>query len=36
MHLTWLGVPFQVHEPPELIAHIRTVAARFRASVPES
>jgi predicted DNA-binding transcriptional regulator YafY len=33
MHLTWLGVPFQVHEPPELIEHIRLVAARFMASV---
>lgn len=36
MHLAWLGVPFQVHEPPELIEHIRTVAARFRASLPEA
>ena len=33
MHLSWLGVGFQVHEPPELIEHIRALAARFSASI---
>jgi predicted DNA-binding transcriptional regulator YafY len=33
MHLAWLGVDFQVHEPQELIDHLRTVAARFTASI---
>lgn len=35
MHLSWLGVAFQVHEPPELIAHLRTLADRFSASIPQ-
>ena len=34
MHLSWLGVDFRVHEPPELIDYIARLAARFRASVP--
>jgi len=29
MHLAWLGIAFRVHEPPELIDHIRIVAGRF-------
>ena len=33
MHLSWLGVDFRVHEPPELIEHIRKMAGRFNASV---
>jgi len=33
MHLSWLGVDFRVHEPPELIEHIRKMAGRFSASV---
>jgi predicted DNA-binding transcriptional regulator YafY len=30
MHLSWLGVDFQVHEPDELIAHVRKLAERLR------
>ena len=33
MHLSWLGVDFKVHEPPELIEHIRKISARFNAAV---
>ena len=33
MHLSWLGVDFQVHEPRELIEYMRKLAARFLASV---
>ena len=33
MHLAWLGVDFKVHEPPELIEHIRKVVTRFNASI---
>jgi predicted DNA-binding transcriptional regulator YafY len=29
MHLSWLGVPFFVHEPPELISYLRTLAQRL-------
>ncbi len=36
MHLTWLGVPFQIHEPPELIEHIRMLADRFNVSIASS
>jgi predicted DNA-binding transcriptional regulator YafY len=32
--LTCFGVDFEVHEPPELVAHLRTVAARLGRSVP--
>jgi predicted DNA-binding transcriptional regulator YafY len=33
MHLSWLGVDFQVHEPPELIEYMRKLASRFLASI---
>ena len=33
MHLSWLGVDFQVHEPAELIDYIRKLAVRFNASI---
>ena len=33
IYLSLLGVGFQVHEPPELIAHIRAVADRFQSAV---
>jgi len=33
MHLAWLGVDFRVHEPPDLIACIAKLAARFAASI---
>ena len=33
MHLSWLGVDFRVHEPPELIEYVRKLAGRFSASV---
>lgn len=29
MHLSWLGVDFQVHEPDELVAHLRKLAERM-------
>ncbi|HEY1676799.1 MAG TPA: YafY family protein [Candidatus Sulfotelmatobacter sp.] len=32
MHLSWLGVDFQVHEPEELIAHLRKLAERLKAA----
>lgn len=35
IHLAWLGVAFQVHEPPELITHLRTLADRFHAAAGE-
>jgi predicted DNA-binding transcriptional regulator YafY len=33
MHLSWLGVDFQVHEPPELIAYVRILATRLNSSI---
>ena len=33
MHLSWLGVDFRVHEPPELIDFMGKLAARFAASI---
>ena len=37
MHLSWLGVDFRVHEPPELINYVGKLAARFTASItPQS
>ncbi len=33
IHLSLLGVAFQVHEPPELITYIRTLADRLNAAV---
>jgi len=32
MHLSWLGVDFRVHEPPELIEYVRKLASRFSKS----
>ena len=29
-HLMWLGVEFRVHEPPELVDHLRRLAARLQ------
>ncbi|MGH9495760.1 MAG: helix-turn-helix transcriptional regulator [Candidatus Sulfotelmatobacter sp.] len=34
MHLYWLGVDFQIHEPEELIAHVRKLAERLRTATP--
>ncbi|HTT21057.1 MAG TPA: YafY family protein [Candidatus Sulfotelmatobacter sp.] len=34
MHLSWLGVDFRVHEPPQLVDYISKLAARFAASIP--
>lgn len=33
MHLSWLGVDFRVHEPPELIDYIRKLVDRFHAAI---
>jgi len=33
MHLCWLGVDFQVHEPPELIDHILNLTSRLKAAI---
>jgi len=35
IHLSFLGVDFQVHEPPELLEHIRSVAERLRRAVSD-
>jgi len=32
IHLMLLGVDFQVHEPPELIDHLRRLAERLRSA----
>lgn len=29
IHLSWLGIDFEVHEPPELIAYMRELAGRL-------
>ena len=29
-----IGVPFDVHEPPELVEHVRHLADRLHAAVP--
>jgi hypothetical protein len=29
VHLALIGVDFEVHEPPELVGHIRQLADRF-------
>ncbi len=34
MHLGWLGVDFEVTAPPELVKHVRAVAARYRKATP--
>ena len=34
IHLSFLGVDFQIHEPPELLEHIRRVAERLARAVP--
>ncbi len=34
MHLSWLGVDFQIHEPEELIVHVRKLAERLKAATP--
>ena len=33
MHLSWLGVDFRVHEPPELIDYVRKLIDRFNAAI---
>ncbi len=33
IHLSWLGVEFRVHEPPELIDYVRKLAGRFSAAI---
>jgi len=35
IHLSMLGVAFQVHEPPELIAYIRGLADRLKSAIRE-
>jgi predicted DNA-binding transcriptional regulator YafY len=35
VHLALIGVDFQVHEPPELVDHIRLLAERFARSAPQ-
>lgn len=32
-HLAWLGVDFEVHEPPELIEHIQRLIKRLQQAV---
>jgi predicted DNA-binding transcriptional regulator YafY len=34
VHIALIGVDFEVQDPPELIAHIRQLADRFRRAVP--
>jgi predicted DNA-binding transcriptional regulator YafY len=34
MHLSWLGVPFVVHEPPELISYLRALGQRLIDAAP--
>lgn len=34
IHLSFLGVDFQIHEPPELLEHIRCVTERLIRAVP--
>ncbi|MEV4086466.1 WYL domain-containing protein, partial [Nonomuraea fuscirosea] len=34
-YLGMLGAPFEVTEPPELVAEIRALADRYRQAVPE-
>jgi len=35
IHLSFLGVDFQIHEPPELLEHIRSVADRLKRAVSD-
>lgn len=35
LRIALLGIDFDVHEPPELVAHVRTLAARLARAVPE-
>ncbi|PRX98888.1 helix-turn-helix transcriptional regulator [Allonocardiopsis opalescens] len=35
LYVAAIGAPFQVHEPPELVRHVRTLADRLRRSVTE-
>jgi predicted DNA-binding transcriptional regulator YafY len=35
IHLSFLGVDFKVHEPPELVAHIRVLTERLRLAIAE-
>jgi predicted DNA-binding transcriptional regulator YafY len=34
LHVGLFGFPFEVHEPPELVAHVRELAARLAAAAP--
>jgi predicted DNA-binding transcriptional regulator YafY len=34
-HLAWLGVDFEVHEPPELIEHIQLLTKRLQRAIPK-
>ncbi|MEJ2854032.1 MULTISPECIES: helix-turn-helix transcriptional regulator [unclassified Saccharothrix] len=36
IYVTTAGFPFHVHEPPELVEHVRTLAARLSAAVEDS
>ncbi|MGW4403569.1 helix-turn-helix transcriptional regulator [Nonomuraea sp. NPDC004702] len=36
MWVAQLGVPFEVHEPPELVRHVRALAARLLEAVPDA
>lgn len=35
VHLGMLGMPFTVHEPPELVAHLRELSDRYARAVPQ-
>jgi hypothetical protein len=34
IYVTTMGFAFQVHEPTELVDHVRTLAARLAAATP--
>jgi predicted DNA-binding transcriptional regulator YafY len=36
MRIAMLGVDFEVHEPPELVEHLKTIAGRLRRGVSEA
>ena len=36
LRIAMLGVDFEVHEPPELVEHLRALASRLERAVPAS
>jgi predicted DNA-binding transcriptional regulator YafY len=36
MRIVMLGVDFEVHEPPELVEHLKTIAGRLKRGVGET